>query len=278
MLNVFLSGTGKMGNEVTRLIEENREDINLLDIALSGRNETKKIGDLELQCFGPEPEDRKRFLRKLEDEVDRLSNGNYDVVGIDFSTPGAGLQNVRFFCENRAPFVMGTTGFDHDEARRMVEDSSIPAVIAPNMCKEIVLLNEAIEYLANMYPGAFKDLVVRICESHQKRKKDTSGTAKKVRSYLEQLTENDVEIVSIRDPDIQDLLGVPEKYLDGHAYHWFVLKGKNKKFIIIYKIHGRRPYAEGSLDAARFVDVKNHKNEPGYYEMTDVLREIGKYR
>jgi len=88
--------------------------------------------------------------------------------------------NAKFYCDNKLPFVMGTTGGDREQVIRDVEESGVYAVVAPNMGKQIVAFQTMIEIMAEKFPGCFSGYSLRVVESHQRTKVDTSGTAKAV--------------------------------------------------------------------------------------------------
>ncbi|MEO0529704.1 MAG: dihydrodipicolinate reductase, partial [Planctomycetota bacterium] len=143
-------------------------------------------------------------------------------MAIDYTTPDAALANVAWYAAHDLPFVMGTTGFDAAEARRLVEESGVSAVIAPNMAVPIVLLQAAGRYLATEFPGALAGAEHTIRESHQATKRDTSGTARAMLGPLNSLglPGDEAGIEKVRDPQRQrDELGVPEQHLGGHAFH-----------------------------------------------------------
>lgn len=88
--------------------------------------------------------------------------------------------NARFYISNKLPFVMGTTGGDRELLIKEVKDSGVYAVIAPNMGKQIVAFQTMMELMADKFPGCFSGYTLKVVESHQRSKADTSGTAKAV--------------------------------------------------------------------------------------------------
>ena len=65
-------------------------------------------------------------------------------------------------------------------AREDVAASGVPAVIAPQMGKQVVAFQAAMKLMATNFPGAFKGYTLTVTESHQASKVDTSGTAKAI--------------------------------------------------------------------------------------------------
>lgn len=75
---------------------------------------------------------------------------------------------------------MGTTGGDRDKLMEDVKKAGVYAVIAPNMGKQIVAFQTMMENMAEQFPGCFQGYTLKVVESHQRTKVDTSGTAKAV--------------------------------------------------------------------------------------------------
>lgn len=233
----------------------------------------------------------------LETAITKLKekHGDANVIVIDFTHPSAVNGNAEFYVKNRLPFVMGTTGGDRDGLMRAVggssgEDASsdstakIDCVIAPNMGKQIVAMQAAMEWLAEEYPGAFAGYDLHVIESHQKTKADTSGTAKAVVDSLKQLSQNDdyayVDINQVRDEEAaMATMGVPEDGLNGHAFHTYTFTSPDQsvQFQLQHNVVGRSVYAEGTADAVLFLHKQLTGRSPEarrtrVYNMIDVLQ------
>jgi 4-hydroxy-tetrahydrodipicolinate reductase len=197
---------------------------------------------------------------------------------VDFSLPPAVNSNAEFYCKHGTHFVMGTTGGD----RKLLEDtvlaSSISAVIAPNMAKQIVGFQAMMEYASKTFPDLFKGYSLEIKESHQKGKADTSGTAKAMVRYFNSLGLPFAEenITKERDPEIQkNVMGIPEEYLSGHGWHTYRLDSNDKTvhFEFTHNVNGRDVYAMGTLDALIYLDKKIKQGSKGkVFSMIDVLK------
>jgi len=210
--------------------------------------------------------------------VKALRSEHGDFICIDFTLPDAVNENAEFYCKNAIPFVMGTTGGDREKLAQTIADSAASAVIAPNMAKQIVGFQAMMAYAAENFPGLFDGYSLDITESHQKSKVDTSGTAKAMVGYFNQLglSFSEGDIKKIRDPQIQkNELGVPETYLDGHGWHTYTLTSQDRtvSFSFSHKVNGREIYAWGTLDAARFLKAKIDAGAKGrMFSMIDVLQ------
>lgn len=153
----------------------------------------------------------------------KAAAGDANLIAIDYTHPSAVNANAKLYVENRLPFVMGTTGGDRELLLQTVTDGQLCCVIAPNMAKQIVAMQAALQNLAEQYPAAFAGYQLKVVESHQKTKADTSGTAKAVIDSIKALAADpgysygDIEM--IRDDDEAIEFGVPADALRGHAFH-----------------------------------------------------------
>jgi 4-hydroxy-tetrahydrodipicolinate reductase len=267
MINVMVNGLpGNMASEAARHIDSD-DDFNLLSLALTGPGMPRacKIGETKIDLVRPGE------CRKLMFSLDPF-------ITVDYTSPDSANANCDFYCENDLPFVMGTTGGDRDALEQRVRDSNTVAVIAPNMGKQIVVFQAMMQYAAENFPNAFKGYSLDITESHQKRKEDTSGTAKAMIKYFNQLgiPFNKDQINMIREPVVQLEMGIPEEYLGGHGWHTYTLRDEtgNILFQHTHNVNGRGIYGAGTLDPVRFVDRKKRAGEKGkVYSMIDVLSE-----
>ncbi len=229
----------------------------------------QKIRDIAFRLIPP---------KKRQEQINAILEQEGGFVAIDFTHPSAVNENAQFYCQNRIPFVMGTTGGNRDFLHKTVENSEICAVIAPNMAKQIVGFQAMMEYGAENFPGLFEGYELTIEESHQQTKADTSGTAKAMVEYFNKLGADfrQQDIVKVRDPEEQrNRLGVPEKYLSGHGWHTYTLLSPDKTvtFSFTHNVNGRDIYAQGTFDAVNFLVEKINQQESGrVYSMIDVLK------
>lgn len=247
----------------------------------------RRFALLDLAFTGPEIEDATcdiagqtiRLVRpeKREAALAEIQEGGR-VICIDFTHPSAVNDNAEFYCRRDLPFVMGTTGGNREALAETVENSSICAVIAPNMAKQIVAFQAMMEYASKAFPDVFEGYSLSIRESHQRGKADTSGTAKAmVRSFNHLgLRFSEEDIVKVRDPAVQkDELGVPEDHLGGHGWHTYSLTSPDDTvtFTFTHNVNGREVYARGALDAAVYLAEKMESGASGkVFSMIDVLK------
>jgi 4-hydroxy-tetrahydrodipicolinate reductase len=221
-----------------------------------------------------QPDELKAAIEGLKASV-----GEKNLLAIDYTHPSAVNGNALFYVENKLPFVMGTTGGDREKLLADVEAANHFAVIAPNMAKQIVAMQAALEDLATKYPGAFGGYKLACRESHQRTKADTSGTAKAVIDSLTKLSDDDFtydDIEMIRDDQEAIGFGVPENALKGHAFHTYTLTSSDgsTQFQLQHNVAGRTIYAEGTADAVKFLAKKVQTESQGkVYTMINVLEE-----
>ena len=217
---------------------------------------------------------------KRDSQIEQIRRTKGQFLSVDYTHPSAVNSNAEFYCQSSLPFVMGTTGGDRKKLEETVVSSSIAAVIAPNMAKQIVGFQAMMEYAAKTFPDLFNGYSLEIKESHQKGKADTSGTAKAMVGYFNKLgvAISEDEIIKVRDPDVQkSRLGIPEEYLTGHGWHTYALVSKDQtvRFEFTHNVNGREVYARGTLDALLFLSEKVNTGAKGkMFTMIDVLKGI----
>jgi 4-hydroxy-tetrahydrodipicolinate reductase len=276
MNRIKLMVNGLPGNMATNVVKHALNDhrFELILQSLTGPEITDTEATLHGITFGLiQPRDRDQSMLTLKDK-----EGSF--LSVDYSHPSAVNSNAEFYCRNELPFVMGTTGGNRQDLEKTVFASSIPAVIAPNMAKQIVGFQAMMEYAANTFPDLFKGYSLEIRESHQKGKADTSGTAKAMVRYFNKLglafTEDNIE--RERDPEIQkNTWAIPEAFLNGHGWHTYRLDSEDKtvRFEFTHNVNGRDIYAQGTLDALVYLSKKITEGARGkVFTMIDVLKGV----
>jgi 4-hydroxy-tetrahydrodipicolinate reductase len=204
------------------------------------------------------------------------------MIVVDYTLPAAVNKNAELYVRHETPFVMGTTGGDREKLFADVLKSKLPAVVAPQMGKQVVAFQAAMRLMAENFPGAFKGYTLSVTESHQSSKVDTSGTAKAiVQSFNDLGCGFDIEDVElVRDVPTQlGRMNVPEEFLLGHAYHTYKLTSPDGTvgFEFQHNVCGRSIYAEGTVDAALFLAqrVASKSGDKTLFDMIDVLKEGG---
>ena len=218
---------------------------------------------------------------KRASQIEAVIKSRGAFLSVDYTHPSAVNSNAEFYCGCGLPFVMGTTGGDRNKLEETVVSSSIAAVVAPNMAKQIVGFQAMMEYAADTFPGLFQGYSLEIRESHQQGKADTSGTAKAMVGYFKDLglSFSEDQILKMRDPEIQKTQwGIPEQHLDGHGWHTYSLVSQDQtvRFEFTHNVNGRMVYTLGTLDALIFLSAKVKSGVKGrMFTMIDVLKGVG---
>lgn len=213
-----------------------------------------------------------------EERLNAIQKTYGNFISIDYTHPSAVNDNAVFYCRHGFPFVMGTTGGDREKLAQTVVKSTICAVIAPNMAKQIVGFQAMMEYAATTFPGIFHGYTLSVRESHQTGKADTSGTAKAMVTYFNRMGVDfsPTAIIMERNPTAQrEQWGIPEAFLSGHGWHTYRLTSPDHTVMFEFKhnVNGRDVYAEGTMDAVCYLNRMLQTGQTGrVYSMIDVLK------
>jgi len=263
-INVMVNGMpGKMACIVAEVCATRK--FNVIPFSLTGEDLAKWGGFALLN------------VQERENKIEKILKEYPNLIAVDYTHPTAVNGNAEFYVKHKIPFVMGTTGGDRDALMALVKNANHPCVIAPNMAKQIVALQAMLEWTAKNFPEAFSGYDLKVIESHQKTKADTSGTAKAlVKSFLEMGAKGEEPIIQmVRDEETQtSKMLVPPQYLNGHAFHTYSLDSEDKSvhFEFRHNVCGREIYAEGTADAVEFLAKKIEANQGKFFDMIDVLK------
>jgi 4-hydroxy-tetrahydrodipicolinate reductase len=176
-------------------------------------------------------------------------------VLIDFTMPEASEGNLDYVAKYKKALVLGTTGMNEAQLKKVEEVSSVvPVVFSPNMS---VGVNTLFNILPELARRLGSDYSIEIVEAHHKTKKDApSGTAKKFGQILADATGKEIPTHAIR---LGDIVGD----------HTIIFCGNSERIEIKHQAHTRDLFAVGALRAAKWVF-----NKPaGLYSMQDVLKQ-----
>ncbi|MCG6910789.1 MAG: dihydrodipicolinate reductase [Deltaproteobacteria bacterium] len=271
-INVMVNGLpGNVATVIARHIFEDHR-FNLLSWSLTGAEIEASsccIGDLEIKLIHPSEREA-----AAADHFGKLK----PFIAVDYTHPSAVNENALFYAGNGLPFVMGTTGGDREALVDAVKGSLASAVIAPNMAKQIVGFQAMMEWASQTFPGLFKGYSLTVRESHQQGKADTSGTAKAMVGYFNDLgIEFDAGRIQMeRNPEVQSKeWGIPEAFLEGHGWHTYTLDSDDRtvRFAFTHNVNGREIYARGTMDAIVYLAAKVRAGSQGeVFSMIDVLK------
>jgi len=177
-------------------------------------------------------------------------------VAVDFSAPSAVASNVPALAARGINLVVGTTGWQNDEAavRRAVEHAGVGIVAAPNFSTGVVVLEAVVGRAAAVLetPAEFG---AWIHEAHHATKKDApSGTAL--------LLKRAMEAGGFRRPI--DVSSTRAGQIPGS--HAVGFEGPAESIVLSHVARDRTAFARGALVAARWIQGKR-----GWFTMKDVL-------
>lgn len=190
------------------------------------------------------------------------SRGRFETadVCIDFSEPGAVIENVRVVTAAGKAMVVGTTGWYEriDEARRLVVESGTGLVYGSNFSIGVNLMFRITRRAAELF-GRFPEYDPFIEEAHHKFKKDApSGTAIFLKRIVEAEYKRDVPTSSTR-----------AGFLPGT--HTVGFDSEADTLTITHSARSRAGFADGAIVAARWVAGRR-----GFYEFSDLIEELFK--
>lgn len=237
MIKLGVAGVrGKMGRRIFELASHDK------DFELTLALEKKGIPDIG------------RELGKIK--ISSSPDGIFLVdVFVDFTLPEASELNMDYVARYKKALVLGTTGFNDQQLKKIEEVSKVIAIVfSPNMS---VGVNVLFSVLPDIAKRLGPDYSIEIVEAHHKAKKDApSGTAKKFSQILAEVTKKEIPAHSIR---LGDIVGD----------HTIIFCGNSERIEIKHQAHSRDLFALGALKAAKWV-----ANKPaGLYSMQDVLNK-----
>lgn len=199
-------------------------------------------------------------------------------VLIEFSTPEATLATAERAAEHGRAHVIGTTGLDRDQARRLEACAArIPIVWAPNMSLGVSLLLGLVEQAARALDAGWD---IEVLEMHHRHKVDApSGTALALGRAAARGRGVALEDAAVR---VRDGITGPRpagsigfatlRGGDVVGEHRVLLAGAGERLELVHVATDRRIYARGAVHAARWTEGR----APGLYGMADVLGLAGR--
>ena len=209
--------------------------------------------------------------RTVGDDVEALIAAAQ--VVIEFSTPEATLANAELCARHGCAQVVGTTGLDADQARRLREHAAkVPIVWAPNMSVGVNLLLGLVEEVARTLDPAFD---IEILEMHHRQKVDApSGTALALGRAAARGRGVELDEVALRSRD--GITGARPAGAIGFAVlrggdvvgdHRVLFAGGGERIELAHVATDRRIYSRGAVRAALWAPAQ----PPGLYGMSEVL-------
>ncbi|TYQ15903.1 UNVERIFIED_CONTAM: dihydrodipicolinate reductase [Acetivibrio alkalicellulosi] len=254
MIRVCLSGLGKTGREIAKVILKQK---NMKLVAVVCGSTSSKVG----KSLSDIIECNSDIIIDSEDNLKQVIFKTKPDVVVDFSKPEATIRNAKLFSKMKVNIVIGTTGFSKFALKKLfvlTQKYHNAICYAPN----ITLGVNVLMLLTHLAASILNNYDFQITEIHHKNKKDApSGTAIKIAKEIQKginstgtsISEDDVAISAIRAG------GVVGK-------HEVMIVGEDDKIEICHESFTRKAFALGAVRAVEFIYGKT-----GYYEMSDVL-------
>ncbi|MEI9977996.1 MAG: dihydrodipicolinate reductase C-terminal domain-containing protein [Edaphobacter sp.] len=181
----------------------------------------------------------------------------FDVV-IDFTTPGAAVQNMRACLATGAKMVVGTTGWYDKlvDMRGLAERKQAGLLYGTNFSVSVQVMLK----VAAVMGKALKNVgyTFSIEETHHASKLDSpSGTALTLAKVVEAASEqHNIPINAKREGDVMGL-------------HTLKVESASERLLLTHEAFSRRGFAEGAVRAAEWIATR-----AGCYDFQDVYTEI----
>ncbi len=194
---------------------------------------------------------------------------NKPEVAIEFTEPGAVLDNLKFCFENEIPVITGTTGWleNYEEAVSVCKERNGTFLQSSNFSIGVNLFFELNEWLAermsklNFTPG--------IEETHHTEKKDSpSGTAIRLAEGIQKQNEQFKTWINEKSTD-HTKLGIVSKRIENvPGTHTVSYSSPLESINIEHIAHDRSVFAEGAVLVSEWI-----KNKNGIFTMTDFINQ-----
>ena len=249
MINVALFGAnGKMGREVIKALPRER-DLSL--IATIGRSSASN-DDIKF-CEDSDHKVKVQWIKPIAHQ----SVNDIDVV-IDFSVPDASLNCLRICAENSIRFVSGTTGFNEEHHREIIDLSKrTPIFLSSNFSRGVAMVSTLLEYISSKLGN---ETQISLEEIHHKDKLDApSGTAIDLRNTVTKI---------LNKHKIKKDVSISSKRIGQHVgFHRATFSFQGETISIAHETKDRSVFSLGALAATRWIIDK----PPGLYDMRDFI-------
>ena len=249
MINVALFGAnGKMGKEVIKALSRER-DLSLIATIgrLSASNDEIKF------CEDSDHNVKIQWIKTIANQ----SENDIDVV-IDFSEPNASLNCLRFCAEKSIRFVSGTTGFNEEHHREIIDLSKrTPIFLSSNFSRGVAMVSTLLEYISSKLGD---ETQISLEEIHHKDKLDApSGTAIDLRNIVTKI---------LNEHEIKKNVAISSKRIGQHVgFHRATFSFQGETITIAHEAKDRSVFSLGALAATRWIiDMP-----PGLYNMRDFI-------
>jgi 4-hydroxy-tetrahydrodipicolinate reductase len=194
-------------------------------------------------------------------------------VAIEFTSPEAAVSNIEKAAKLGVNMVVGTTGWTGDvkKVRKIVEDSGIGFIYAPNFSVGVNVFYEVVKHASILF-DKLEDYDVLCHEWHHKGKVDSpSGTARKIaQTVLSEMKRKDLTVYQClnrkRESGELHVSSTRGGWVPGT--HEVVFDSEFDSIELVHRARNRDGLAAGALKAAGWIEGKK-----GFYEFADFLQE-----
>ncbi len=195
-------------------------------------------------------------------------------ICIEFTHPGAVLENIRQVASLQKPLVVGTTGWNEhlSEVQSLVTKEGIGLVYAPNFSLGVNLFYRVAARAAELF-NRFEDYDVFGSEIHHRHKVDSpSGTARKLAALiLERFPRKRTIITEPLDRPIaaEEFQLVSVRSGEFPGIHSLTFDSPADTIELTHTVRSRAGFARGALLAAEWV-----LNRKGLFTFDQVLEDL----
>ncbi|WWO95590.1 MAG: 4-hydroxy-tetrahydrodipicolinate reductase [Candidatus Dasytiphilus stammeri] len=261
-MKVAIAGAaGRMGKQVIKEIQDTGE----MYISVALDNNSSVIGKDAGEIAG---------IGKIGVKIeDHLLPENFDLL-IDFTIPEATLKHIKICRQFKKNMIIGTTGFNNESFIKILKLAShdIAIVYTVNFSIGINLMLMLLEHTTRIL-GEKSD--IEIMEIHHRHKKDTpSGTALVMGELIASTLGYNLKECAVfsrnnHSEEKKKIKFSSLRYGDIIGEHTVIfLTPEGEQIEIIHKAYNRRIFANGVLQAAKWIKGKVR----GLYNMRDVVK------
>jgi 4-hydroxy-tetrahydrodipicolinate reductase len=245
-MKIAIIGYGRMGREIERLAHaRGHEVVSIIDPAIE---DARHNGITAQSLEGAE-------------------------VAIEFTNPASAVPNIERTAKLGVNMVVGSTGWtDHvKEVRKIVEDSGIGFIYAPNFSLGVNVFYEIVKTASRLF-DKLEEYDVLCHEWHHKGKVDSpSGTARKIaNAVISEMKRKKGPVFEClnrgRDESELHVSSTRGGWVPGT--HEVVFDSEFDSVELVHRARSRGGLAAGALRAAEWIAGKK-----GFYEFADYLKE-----
>lgn len=264
-LNIVVAGaSGRMGQSLIRLINETT------GVRLSGALD--RVGSPMIGHDASELSGSKQSGIIISDDIEQTL-ASADCL-LDFTTPEATLNHLKYSAEAGIVHVIGTTGFNAQQEAEIIPFADKAIIIkSGNMSLGVNLLSGLIKKAAAALDA--EDFDIEIVEMHHKHKVDApSGTALLLGEAA--ALGRDIDLATQSERGRDGITGARKTGAIGFASlrggsvvgdHSVIFAGEGERITLTHQADDRNIFSRGALKAAQW----GYDKKPGLYSMFDVL-------